>query len=74
MNDGDEILTVRNLNVSYGKIAALNDVSIGLRKGQIVTILGPNGAGRDIPSRSGDGRGRVERRDSSRGFRRPGAR
>ncbi|UPK38537.1 ABC transporter ATP-binding protein [Bradyrhizobium sp. 186] len=46
MNDGDEILTVRNLNVSYGKIAALNDVSIGLRKGQIVTILGPNGAGK----------------------------
>ena len=40
------LLEVRGLSVSYGKVEALRDVSIGLDKGQIVTIIGPNGAGK----------------------------
>ena len=39
-------LTVRNLSVSYGAIRALDDVSIDVAKGSIVSLLGANGAGK----------------------------
>ncbi|RZI97672.1 MAG: ATP-binding cassette domain-containing protein, partial [Haliea sp.] len=37
---------VRNLAVRYGIVPALRDVSLVVRKGQIVTIIGANGAGK----------------------------
>jgi branched-chain amino acid transport system ATP-binding protein len=40
------ILTVDRLHVSYGKIAAVNDVSIDVGEGEIVALIGPNGAGK----------------------------
>lgn len=41
-----ELLEVRNLSASYGKVRALSDVSLRVGEGQIVTVIGPNGAGK----------------------------
>jgi branched-chain amino acid transport system ATP-binding protein len=40
------ILKVEGLHVSYGKIAAVKDVSIEVGEGEIVALIGPNGAGK----------------------------
>lgn len=43
---GDTILKVDNINVYYGQIHTLRDVSIDVRKGEIVALIGANGAGK----------------------------
>lgn len=40
------ILEVRNLCVSYGKVEALHQANLQVAPGQIVTVIGPNGAGK----------------------------
>ncbi len=40
------MLEVRNLSVYYGKAQALHDVNLRVDKGEIVTIIGPNGSGK----------------------------
>lgn len=40
------LLEVKDVSVSYGKVAAVRKVSLSVDKGQIVTIIGPNGAGK----------------------------
>jgi branched-chain amino acid transport system ATP-binding protein len=40
------LLDVRNVNVAYGKVAAVHDVSLSVASGTIVTVIGPNGAGK----------------------------
>jgi branched-chain amino acid transport system ATP-binding protein len=40
------MLEVENVNAYYGQIRALKDVSITVDKGEIVTIIGANGAGK----------------------------
>jgi branched-chain amino acid transport system ATP-binding protein len=40
------MLKVEGLHVSYGKIAAVRDVSIEVKEGEIVALIGPNGAGK----------------------------
>ena len=40
------MLTVNNLNVSYGSIHAVHDVSLKVKKGEIVSLIGANGAGK----------------------------
>lgn len=40
------ILEVKDLNVSYGKAKVVENVSINVQEGEIVTILGANGAGK----------------------------
>lgn len=40
------MLDVKNLNVFYGNIQALKDVSIKVNRGEIVAFIGANGAGK----------------------------
>lgn len=40
------MLKVNNLNLFYGAIHALRDISIEVEEGQIVTLIGANGAGK----------------------------
>ncbi len=40
------MLTVTDLSVSYGPIAAVKSISLEVNKGELVTILGANGAGK----------------------------
>ena len=41
-----EIIRLNNLNFSYGKTATLKNISLSIRKGKIVGILGSNGSGK----------------------------
>ena len=56
-------LEVKNLNVYYGMIHAVKDVNFHIEKGEIVTLIGANGAGKTtilnnitgaVPVASGD--------------------
>lgn len=40
------MLEVKNIQVAYGKIIAVKDVSVTVEKGEIVTLIGANGAGK----------------------------
>lgn len=40
------MLSVKNLNVHYGVIHALKDISLEVNDGEIVTLIGANGAGK----------------------------
>ncbi len=46
MMKNDVILAIKNLETYYGKIHALKGIDLEVRKGQIVTLLGSNGAGK----------------------------
>lgn len=46
------ILELRNLDVSYGKVCALRDVSIGIQPGEVVALIGANGAGKSTMLRA----------------------
>ena len=40
------MLEIRNLEVAYGPVVAVRDISLFVREGELVTILGSNGAGK----------------------------
>ena len=40
------LLEVKNLKVSYGNIEALHGISFNVDRGEIVTLIGANGAGK----------------------------
>jgi branched-chain amino acid transport system ATP-binding protein len=59
---GDEILKVSGLCKSFGGLAAVDDVSLQVRTGELHAVIGPNGAGKttlinllsgDLPTSSG---------------------
>ena len=54
-------LEVRGLQVAYGGVQALRDVSITVPPGAVVALLGPNGAGKSTTLRTISGVVRAER-------------
>jgi len=48
IKEGEELLKVENVHMSFGKVAALSGVSFTVRKGGIHSIIGPNGAGKTV--------------------------
>ncbi len=51
MPDGS-LLSVENLSAWYGEARALSDISLEMRKGETVTLVGRNGAGKSTMLRS----------------------
>jgi branched-chain amino acid transport system ATP-binding protein len=49
---GEPLLTLNHLSVNYGNIAAVQDVSIEVHPGEIVTLIGSNGAGKSTTLRT----------------------
>ncbi|HRZ20962.1 MAG TPA: ATP-binding cassette domain-containing protein, partial [Bacteroidales bacterium] len=40
------MITVRNLSKHFGNLVVLRDVNIDIRKGEIISIIGPSGTGK----------------------------
>lgn len=49
------MLEIRNLQVSYGAITALHGVTLSVKPGSIVTLIGSNGAGKSTTLRAVSG-------------------
>ncbi|WP_330167619.1 ABC transporter ATP-binding protein [Bartonella grahamii] len=47
-----DILKIKNLHVHYGAIKAVQNLSMSIKKGSIVTLIGANGAGKSSIVRS----------------------
>ncbi len=52
MSTTDIVLELNEVTTCYGKIHALKDISFTVRSGQIVTLLGANGAGKSTTLRT----------------------
>jgi branched-chain amino acid transport system ATP-binding protein len=52
MTADNVLLSVRDLNVSYGAIAAVKGISFDVAEGEIVTLIGANGAGKSSTLRA----------------------
>ncbi len=52
MSENDILLSVENLSVSYGNIRAVKEISFEVREGEIVTLIGANGAGKSSTLRA----------------------
>src|SRR5689334_17755944 len=46
------MLTLKNISVNYGAIEALTNISIHVEKGEVVTLIGANGAGKSTTLRT----------------------
>jgi len=46
------VLEIRGLTVNYGAIQALKDVTITVHAGEVVTLIGANGAGKSTTLRA----------------------
>ena len=52
------MLKVENLSVHYGMIQAVRDVSFEVNEGEVVSLIGANGAGKTTIHRTISGLGR----------------
>jgi branched-chain amino acid transport system ATP-binding protein len=52
MNGARPILSLRNVQVAYGKAQALHDVSLHVGDGEVVALIGANGAGKTTTLRA----------------------
>lgn len=46
MIDTEKIVTVENLNFSYGEVEVLKNVSMDICRGEFLAVIGPNGGGK----------------------------
>ena len=53
--NGEVVLHVEDIHTFYGTIEALKGISIEVREGEIVTLIGANGAGKSTTLRSING-------------------
>jgi len=44
--DAEPVILAENLSRRYGRVAAVADVSLSVRRGEVLALLGPNGAGK----------------------------
>ena len=51
-NGAEPLLTLRELQVSYGNIAAVKGLNLDVYEGEIVTLIGANGAGKSTTLRT----------------------
>ena len=42
----DEMISVRHLTKRFGPVTAVEDISFGVARGEVLGFLGPNGAGK----------------------------
>lgn len=52
MSQNEQLLRVENIETYYGKVAALKGISFDVTEGQVVTLLGNNGAGKSTTLRT----------------------
>lgn len=55
--DDDELLQVRGLDFAYGQVQVLFDVDLTVKKGEVLALLGTNGAGKSTVLRAISGLG-----------------
>ena len=41
-----DIIVVKNLRKQFGKLVALRDVNLSIRRGSVTVIIGPSGSGK----------------------------
>lgn len=46
--EGEVLLELEDINMSFGRVGALAGVSLRVRKGEIYSVIGPNGAGKTV--------------------------
>lgn len=52
---GDTLLDIRNLELRYGAAVAVRDISLSVQRGQLVAVIGNNGAGKSSMVRGASG-------------------
>ncbi|MGH2692879.1 MAG: ABC transporter ATP-binding protein [Actinomycetota bacterium] len=52
MSDGKVVLDLKNVDTSYGPVEVLRNVTLEVREGEIVSLLGPNAAGKSTTLRT----------------------